>query len=82
MKSKFNIVIDDVVFEFMTMNVQRIQLFQVYTDVNGVKKRFHMQLAEDGTLKFALPEECPAHLLALEQTLSDHVFSVLAEPVN
>lgn len=46
MDSAFAIEIDKVRFNFISMNTQRAQLFQVYVDYQGQKRRFHFK--EDG----------------------------------
>jgi hypothetical protein len=68
MQSHFTIEIDATPFEFISMNVKRPQLFQVYVNHEGRKKRFHMKEDDKGNFVFALREDCP--LLDFEEELS------------
>lgn len=68
MKTVFTAEIDGQQFEFHSMNVQELKLFQVYYYVNGKKTRFHLQKAGD---KFVLPmpEREPQYLRDIEYLL-------------
>jgi hypothetical protein len=73
MVSSFVKEIEGVTFTFNTMNVERLQLFQVYVMDNEVKKRFHVQLNEQTRFKIMDTAACPAFCLALEDTLHDAI---------
>ena len=47
MITNFNIELDAVNFEFVTMNRVRLHLYQVYVLHDGKKLRFQMQLEKD-----------------------------------
>jgi hypothetical protein len=48
MIGNFTKELNGAVFEFHTMNVNRLQLFQVYVQYEGKKHRFHMQRRDKG----------------------------------
>lgn len=48
------------VFNFITMNRRRLQLFQVYVEHEGEKHRCHMQVNEEtGDFYITDPAKCP-----------------------
>ncbi|WP_031287171.1 hypothetical protein [Sphingobacterium sp. IITKGP-BTPF85] len=55
------------------MNVSLPKLFQVFVLVDNKKKRFLLQQTEQGNLGFAMPETCPAGLLAIEKEIAAEV---------
>jgi hypothetical protein len=59
---------------FITMNRRRIQLFQVYSTIEGKEHRFHMQINEQ-TGDFAITEKfhCPPIFLKHEQRFNEAI---------
>lgn len=66
----FTVEADGATFEFNTMNIQRLQLFQVYVTHNGEKKRFHMQINDQGEFKITDPQSCPGEYHRTEEQLN------------
>lgn len=64
---------DGAVFEFTTMNVQRLHLFQVYVMHEGRKIRFHMQANMSGDFKITDPQACPEVYHRTEEQLSNAI---------
>jgi hypothetical protein len=55
------------------MNVQRAQLFQVYVQSNGQKKRYHIKDDGKGNFVFAQREDMPAVLMECETELDGRI---------
>ena len=55
------------------MNASLPKLFQVFVLLDNKKTRFHLQQTEQGNLGFAMPEACPAELLAIEKEIAAKV---------
>ena len=70
MISNFDKEIGGVLFQFRTMNVKRLQLFQVYVQEGGRRRRFHMQVKPDGNFSITDPSSCPEPVLSLERELN------------
>jgi hypothetical protein len=70
MVKSFTAEVEGVPFEFNTMNVKRLQLFQVYVLHEGQKVRFHMKINDEGVFRIAIPETCPTPYQKLEPLLS------------
>ncbi|HZY38211.1 MAG TPA: hypothetical protein VFE53_16255 [Mucilaginibacter sp.] len=70
MVGNFTTTINGAEFQFHTMNVQRLQLFQVYVLHDGKKARFHVQRKGEGDFYITDIDHCPEPYRALEQTLS------------
>jgi hypothetical protein len=70
MISNFDKEIGGVFFHFRTMNVKRLQLFQVYVQEGNQRTRFHMQVKPDGNFSITDPTSCPEQALSLEQELN------------
>lgn len=60
-------------FEFLSMNVKRPQLFQVYVNYQGQKRRFHFKEDGKGAFIFAMREDCPTDILQYEPQLSAQI---------
>jgi hypothetical protein len=73
MESHFIIEIDHIPFEFLSMNVKRAQLFQVYVNYNNNRRRFHFKEDGKGNFIFALRDDCPADILKYEDELSERI---------
>jgi len=76
MITNFTIELSEGTFEFITMNRVKLQLYQVYVQHEGKKKRFHMQLNEGGTFYVTDKPVCPAIYHPLESTLSDAILKL------
>lgn len=63
------------IFEFHTMNVNRLQLFQVYVEFEGKKHRFHMQLRDNGDFYITDPDKVPVPYRELESHLNDAILA-------
>ncbi len=70
MITNFKAEIDGTEFDLRTMNVKKLQLFQVYVMYENNKKRFHMQVNEQGTFRITDLASCPETIHPLEQKLS------------
>ncbi|QQL49909.1 hypothetical protein [Mucilaginibacter ginkgonis] len=60
-------------FEFRTVNSIKLQLFQVYYIDEGLKKRFHMQVDQNGDFFIAIKANCPEVVLSGEQIFSEAI---------
>ncbi|WP_295769242.1 hypothetical protein [uncultured Mucilaginibacter sp.] len=69
----FTVDADGAQFEFFTMNVKRLQLFQVYVSYNDKRKRFHMQGDENSGFKITDPQACPSEFHKTEEQLSNAI---------
>ena len=78
MIGNFNVSIGSAQFEFHTMNVQRLQLFQVYVLYEGKKVRFHMQRKGDGDFFITDIEHCPEPYRNLETDLNAAILEYAA----
>ncbi|WP_069658110.1 hypothetical protein [Arcticibacter eurypsychrophilus] len=79
MKNSFKTEIDGTLFEFHTMNVQRLQLFQVYVLHENEKLRFHMQIDAEGRFKITDPSVCPDKYVQMESALHDAIMEYAKE---
>jgi len=59
MTGNFNATIENAQFEFYTMSIQRLHLFQVYVVHEGKKVRFHMQRKGEGEFYVTDPDKVP-----------------------
>jgi hypothetical protein len=67
----FKVEAEGAEFEFFTMNIKRLQAFQVYTTHNGEQIRFHMQLNnETGDFYITDKARCPAEFHQAEDLLN------------
>jgi hypothetical protein len=57
-------------FEFITMHVREVKLFQVYVMHNGKRIRFHMQANPDGDFYITDKDHCPIEYHKAEELLS------------
>jgi hypothetical protein len=76
MITNFNIELSEGHFEFITMNRVKLQLFQVYVQHDGKKKRFHMQLNDEGIFYITDKQSCPEIYHTLESTFSDAILKL------
>jgi len=60
-------------FEFYTMNVKRLQLFQVYVVYGGKKLRFHMQVNAENDFHITDKDKCPAEVIKAEAMLNNAI---------
>lgn len=79
MTNSFRKEIDGILFEFHTMNVQRLQLFQVYVFHENGKLRFHMQIDSAGLFKITDPSVCPDRYIQMEPALHDVIMEYAKE---
>jgi hypothetical protein len=56
--------------EFIRVNDQKKQLYQVWVPVDGKKVRIHLQLTENDDFRITLPEACPKSYQKLEKAFS------------
>lgn len=75
MIGNFNASIENVQFEFHTMNVQRLQLFQVYVLHEGKKVRFHMQRKGEGEFYITDPDKVPEPYKGLQAALNEAILN-------
>jgi len=75
MITNFTTVIDNIQFEFQTMNVRKLQLFQVYVMHEGKRIRFHMQVTGNGEFVITDKYHCPEIYVGLEKTLSERILT-------
>lgn len=73
MIGNFNHEVNGNLFEFRTMNVNRLQLFQVYVEFEGKKHRFHMQRRDNGDFYITDPDKVPPPYRELEPQLYDAI---------
>jgi hypothetical protein len=66
MISNFKAELNDVLFEFKTLHIVKLQLFQVYVAYAGRKMRFHMQRNLSGAFYITDPNACPEIYRTLE----------------
>ena len=76
MINNFTIDFEGAAFEFLTMNATRLHLFQVYVKHEGQRKRFHMQVNDQGTFYITDKLSCPEIYRGLESTLSDAILKL------
>ncbi|WEK21332.1 MAG: hypothetical protein P0Y49_09280 [Candidatus Pedobacter colombiensis] len=69
MQTYFSLDIKGISLELISMNVTGPKLFQVFTMVDGKKKRFHMQGKDAENLAFVHPHDCPDFLLNLQDEI-------------
>jgi hypothetical protein len=75
MIGNFSKELSGAVFEFHTMNVNRLQLFQVYVDFEGKKHRFHMQRRDKGDFYITDPDKVPGPYRELGPQLNDAILA-------
>jgi hypothetical protein len=73
MIQNFTIELDGAVFEFITMNRVRLQLYQVYVNHEGKRARFHTQIEEGGGFHIKDKIACPEVYHSLEVAMSDAI---------
>ena len=66
----FKVEAEGAEFEFITMHAREVKLFQVYVMYEGKRRRFHMQLNQEGNFVITDPEHCPQEYLKAEELLS------------
>ncbi|WP_428331391.1 hypothetical protein [Mucilaginibacter sp.] len=76
MTKNFKIDFEGAEFEFISMNRVRLQLYQVYVNDGAARKRFHMQINEEGKFYIADKPACPPAFLPLEETLSEAILKL------
>ena len=76
MITNFNIELSEGHFEFIALNRVKLQLFQVYVNHEGNKKRFHLQLSNDGVFYITDKQSCPDIYHGLENTLGEAILSL------
>ena len=76
MINNFKIDFGGAEFEFLTMNIAKLQLFQVYALYEGKKIRFHMQRSNKGDFYITDKQACPEVYHSLEGTLSDAILKL------
>jgi hypothetical protein len=74
MISHFTATINDTEFRFHTVNVKRLQLFQVYVMHEGKKVRFHVQRKGEGEFYITDKEHCPEPYRGLEPEFNKAIF--------
>lgn len=73
MATQFNIKVGGIDFNILSMNAYQPKLFQVWVVIENQRKRFHLKQSEEGNLVFAMREDCPAELLAMENEIAAEV---------
>lgn len=73
MITNFSTIIEGIHFELLTMNIKRLQLFQVYGVHGGRKVRFHMQMNEGGEFMITDKSHLPEIYLPLEKALNEKI---------
>jgi hypothetical protein len=71
MIGNFKTILNGTEFQFQTMNVKRLQLFQVYVLREGKKMRFHMQRKGEGDFYTTDPDKVPEPYKLLAQELDE-----------
>jgi hypothetical protein len=66
--------LEGVVFDFHTMHVKKLQLFQVYMTYEGRQHRFHMQRQGQADFYMTDPHKVPEPFRHLEKALSEAIF--------
>lgn len=66
--------LEGAVFEFHTMNVKKLHLFQVYVNFEGRRHRFHMQRQGEGDFYITDPQKVPKGCRHLEKLLNAAIF--------
>lgn len=56
----FKVEAEGAEFEFITMHVREVRLFQVYVNHDGKRHRFHMQRNPEGDFYITNKDHCPA----------------------
>jgi hypothetical protein len=62
-------------FRFKTIHALKLQVFQVYTELEGKKIRFYMQRNKEDAFYITDKEACPAVYYPLEKELSNKVLT-------
>lgn len=74
MTTRFLASINGVDFEFISMDVSKPRLFQVYVTHNGQKLRFHIQANKEGEFLIPLKNEvCPEPYREFEKQLGEAI---------
>lgn len=76
MINNFKIDFEGVEFEFKTMHIIKLQLFQVFLKHEGKRIRFHMQRNKEGQFYITDKQACPEIYYHLESTLSDAILKL------
>lgn len=66
----FKVEAEGAVFEFISMHVREVKLFQVYVVHEGARRRFHMQRDDSGEFLITNKDHCPVVYHKAEQLLS------------
>jgi len=66
----FKIDAEGAEFEFITMHVREVKLFQVYVMHGGKRTRFHMQAKPNGDFYITDKDRCPLEYHKAEELLS------------
>lgn len=66
---------NNVEFEFQSMNIKRLQLFQVYVSYEGERHRFHVQIYDNSEFQITDPAKCPAPYRGLSKAFSDAIYA-------
>jgi hypothetical protein len=75
MITNFKAELEGMLFEFKTIYVVKLQLFQVYVAYAGRKIRFHMQQNPSGTFYITDPNACPEVYRVLEPDLNQLILA-------
>ena len=82
MNNRFIANVEGIQFEFATMNIRKLQLFQVYVLHEGKRLRFHMQIDSHGKFKITDREYCPTIFHPLEEALSQTILKETEETAS
>jgi hypothetical protein len=81
MINNFKIDFEGAEFQFLTMHIVKLQLFQVYVMHKGLKRRFHMQINKEGVFYMTDKSSCPEIYHSLESTFSNAILKLGETPV-
>jgi len=79
MQTHFSFKVNGIPLDFTSMNVTGPKLFQVFTIVDGERKRFHLHADGSEYLTFALPDECPEFLKVILPEINKEIHLVYSE---
>lgn len=66
----FKVEAEGAEFEFISMHVREVKLFQVYVTYEGTRRRFHMQRDDAGEFFITNKDHCPVAYHQTEELLS------------
>lgn len=76
MQTYFTINLGSQQFDCVRMNVTAPKLFQVFTQVNNEKRRFHIQGNGIDTLLFVNRADVPEEVLKAEALIAEKIFEL------